>query len=102
MVYAGKMTALDMVIYSIYFIQFVAFLDQLEIILADKCSMDVIIIDDDKFMKTVFSNLFKDQGISFDVYEDPHEGLESISSNRPHCAIIDYNMPALNLSLIHI
>ncbi len=58
--------------------------------------MDVIIIDDDKFMKTVFSNLFKDQEISFDVYEDPHEGLESISSNRPHCAIIDYNMPALN------
>ena len=58
--------------------------------------MDVIIIDDDKFMATVFENLFGKEGINFKVYDDPHAGLEAISKIQPSCAIVDYNMPALN------
>ena len=58
--------------------------------------MDLIVIDDDKFMVTVFQNLFKDENISYLVVDDPHAGLEIISKEKPKCAIIDYNMPALN------
>lgn len=64
--------------------------------LSDNNLMDVIVIDDDKFMGNVFENLFKQEGISYKLYDNPHEGLEVISKEQPRCAIVDYNMPLLN------
>ncbi len=58
--------------------------------------MDIIIIDDDPFMKKVFHSLFKHEHINIEVFENPVEGLEAISMEKPKCAIVDYRMPALN------
>ncbi len=58
--------------------------------------MDLLIIDDDKFMKKVFSEIFANRDIDFEIVEDPHIGLDIISDKRPKCAMIDYNMPRLN------
>jgi CheY-like chemotaxis protein len=57
--------------------------------------MDVIVVDDDKFMKNVFDKLFKDTGLSYEVYHDPHEGHDAIVEKRPACVILDYIMPDL-------
>jgi len=57
--------------------------------------MDIIVVDDDKFMKTVFDKILKDTGLKYEVYHDPHEGHDAIVAKKPACVILDYIMPDL-------
>ena len=55
--------------------------------------MDVIIVDDDKVMQKVFDKIFKDTGLEYEVYHDPHIGHDAIVEKKPACVILDYIMP---------
>ncbi|EQC47717.1 response regulator [Bacteriovorax sp. Seq25_V] len=57
--------------------------------------MDLIVIDDDKFMKKVFDMILKDQGLNYCVYTNPHEGIVAVENDSPCCVVVDYIMPDL-------
>lgn len=55
--------------------------------------MDIIIVDDDKFMAKIFDRVLAKTGLEYSVYQKPHDGLEAIISQKPACVILDYMMP---------
>jgi len=57
--------------------------------------MDVIVVDDDKFMKKVFDKIFGGTELKYEVYHDPHEGHDAIVEKKPACVVLDYIMPDL-------
>ncbi len=57
--------------------------------------MDLIVIDDDKFMKKVFESILRDQELSYAVYTNPHEGIVAVENDSPCCVVVDYLMPDL-------
>ncbi|MDD0852857.1 response regulator [Halobacteriovorax sp. GB3] len=58
--------------------------------------LDLIIVDDDKFMGKVFSSMLSGYEINYEFYSDSTEALSAILEHRPKCVLLDYNMPGMN------
>jgi CheY-like chemotaxis protein len=56
----------------------------------------ILLVDDDLFMRKVFSEAFKMEGYSITTAENGEEGLLSIYKEPPHLILLDIMMPGIN------
>jgi CheY-like chemotaxis protein len=55
--------------------------------------MRILIVEDDVFFRTFYSNKLKEQGFVVDVASDGEEGLKKIFAQKPDLVLLDIIMP---------
>jgi DNA-binding response OmpR family regulator len=58
--------------------------------------MKVLIIDNDKFTRTVYESELHQQNIEVNVAEDGKDGLDKARKDKPDLIILDLILPKLN------
>jgi len=61
----------------------------------------ILIVEDDRFFRDMFSSLLKSQGYDVDCASDGAEGLAMLSGNQYGLVITDLVMPDIVLIDIH-
>ena len=66
--------------------------------------MDVVIVDDLPSARTLMRHVVQEIGPQLNVHDFgvPEDALNWCEDNRPDLLLLDYRMPGMDLSLIHI
>jgi FixJ family two-component response regulator len=56
----------------------------------------VAIVDDDESLRDALARLFRSAGYSVETFASAIELLSSLSTRRPHCVILDLQLPAMS------
>lgn len=57
--------------------------------------LDLIVIDDDKFMHKVLDGILTNKNISYKFFDDPVLAISEVEKEKPSCVVVDFMMPNL-------
>ena len=56
----------------------------------------ILLIDDDKFVTTLYAAKLQSEGFAVDTAHSGNEAIEKLEKNRPDMIILDLNMPGIS------